>query len=129
MNKARLHRLLHQYLNGLISEDDCIELLDYINNAGTDEIADIVNVDLVDLEKAPQFGEKQTDEILQRIQSDFRFKESSQAKKVQTNVFRMYKNRWLQIAAACFLLLTGGILYVWHQSKVKTNENQFTASR
>jgi len=129
MNKARLHRLLHQYLNGLISEDDCIELLDYINSAGSDEVADAVMVDLVDLEKAPQFGEKQTAEILQRIQSDFRFKESSQVKKEQASVFSIYKNRWLQIAAACFLLLTGGALYVWYQGKLKTNAEQLTVAR
>ncbi|MBB6126131.1 FecR family protein [Mucilaginibacter lappiensis] len=128
MNKARLHNLLHQYLNGLISEADCIELLDYINNAGTDEIADAVIVDLVDLEKAPQFGEKQTDEILQRIQSDFRFKESPHVKKEQASVFSIYKNKWLQIAAACFLLLMGGMLYVRRQSKSNTNTGHFAAS-
>ena len=128
MNKARLHRLLHQYLNGLISEVDCIELLDYIDHAGTDEIADAVNVDLVDLEKSPQFDEQRTDELLQRIQSDFRFKESSQVKKEQTNVISLYKNRWLQIAAACFLLLTGGALYIWQQSKSKANTDQLAVS-
>ncbi|NHA02363.1 FecR family protein [Mucilaginibacter sp. HC2] len=129
MNKARLHNLLHQYLNGLISEDDCIELLDYIDHAGTDEIADAVTVDLVDLEKSPQFGEQQTGEIFQRIQSDFRFKESSQVKKDQTPIVKLYKNRWLQIAAACFLLLTGGVLYFSHQNKPKTDASQLMASR
>ncbi len=129
MNKARLHNLLHQYLNGLISEDDCIELLDYIDHAGTDEIADAVTVDLVDLEKSPQFEEHQTDEIFQRIQSDFRFKESSQVKKDQTHIVKLYKNRWLQIAAACFLLLTGGVLYFSHQNKPQTDASQLMASR
>lgn len=129
MNKARLHNLLHQYLNGLISEDDCIELLDYIDQTGTDEIADAVNVDLVNLEKSPQFEEHQTDEIFQRIQSDFRFKESSQVKKDQTHIVKLYKNRWLQIAAACFLLLTGGVLYFSHQNKPKTDAGQLMASR
>ena len=128
MDKVRLHRLLHQYLNSQISEDDCIELLAYINNADTDDVADAVVVDLVDLEKAPQFGEKQTDETLRQIQSDFRYKESLLAKKEQTNIFRIYKKKWLQIAAAFLILLTGGILYVWHQNKLKPNENQFTVS-
>jgi transmembrane sensor len=123
MNKERLQALLHQYLNNTISESDCIELLDYLEKASTDKIADAVIIELIDLEKGPSFGEKQTHEILQRIQSDARFKRSSPEKEERSNLFTINRNRWLQIAAAFLLLITGGVLYILLQKDVQATKN------
>jgi transmembrane sensor len=123
MNKERLQALLHQYLNNTISESDCIELLDYLDKASTDKIADAVIIELIDLENGPSFGEKQTHEILQRIQSDSRFRKSSPEKEERSNLFTINRNRWLQIAAAFLLLITGGVLYILLQKDVQVTKN------
>ncbi|WP_183572906.1 FecR family protein [Mucilaginibacter sp. X5P1] len=129
MNKERLQILLHQYLNDTISESDCIELLDYLDKAGTDKIADAVIIELIDLESGPSFGEKQTHEILQRIQSDSRFKRSSSEKEERPNQFTINRNRWLQVAAAMLILVTGGVLYLLHQKNVQVTKNNIAKAQ
>lgn len=77
MDKQKLHDLLLQYLNTGLSESDCMELLDHIYKTNTDEVADAVIVDLINLERSPELEQNQAREILLRIESDLRLKGGS----------------------------------------------------
>lgn len=125
MNKVRLTRLMHQYLNNTISDTDYTELLSYLEQADTEEIADASIIELMELNKGPRFSEPQAQDVLKRIQSDLRYKTLRSAPDSgQNKVFKLYKRRWFQIAAAFLLFFTGGIFFVVNKRNTSVKENE-----
>jgi len=134
MKKTRLKSLLHQYLNNTISHADCIELLNYINNSGTDNIADVINQELFSLKEGPEFRGEQSQKVLNRIKSDPRFAVKPVVSQTgQDNVIKLYQRSWFKIAVALLVFCTAGVLILNHRNNtVKTsnkvaNDNQKSA--
>ncbi len=125
MNKVRLTRLMHQYLNNTISDSDYTELLNYLEQADTEEIADASIIELMELNKGPRFSEPQAQEVLRRIQSDRRYKILQPDRDLDQNkILKLYKKRWFQIAAALLLFFTGGIFFVVNKRNTSVKENK-----
>ncbi|WP_428329403.1 FecR family protein [Mucilaginibacter sp.] len=121
MKKATLRRLLRQYLNNTISSTDCNELLSYLSNTDPDEIADIVDEDFFSLDEGPAFSAKQSNEVLNRIQADPRFAKVAADHVVsEPKVIKFYQKRWLQVAAAVLVFVTGGLLTVYNTNSLKS---------
>lgn len=133
MKKAKLQRLVHQYFNDTISRADCIELLDYLNNANPDEIADIIDTDLINFNKGPEFKENQSADVLSRIKSDPRFKQQPPVvEEPPIVVVKFYRRRWLQIAAALLVFGTAALVIfnknISNQTTKKSTANQESAA-
>jgi len=126
MEKAKLQRLLHQYLDNSISEKDCIELLNYLDKADMQEISDEVNLDITDLDKGPVFSGEQAQDILNRIKADIRFKESAPIKSLHNrNLPKLYLRQWLQIAAAVLIFFFGGsLVFLLHKKHESFDSNK-----
>jgi len=120
MQKARLKRLLHQYFNNIISDADCIELLDYLNSSDSGELNELIDTELSAMEEGPEFKGQQSQDVLNRIKSDPRFsKIATEHEEVQTPIIKFYQKRWLQIAAAVLIFCTAGII-VFNNKNIKT---------
>ena len=125
MEKAKLQRLLHQYLDNSISEKDCIELLNYLDKADLQEISEEVNLDITDLDKGPVFSGKQAQNILSRIKADVRFKESASIKSLRNrNLPKLYLQQWFQIAAAVLIFFIGGLVFLLHKRHESFDRNK-----
>lgn len=126
MQKARLKRLLHQYFNNIISDADCIELLDYLNSSDSGELNELIDAELSVMEEGPGFKGQQSLDVLNRIKSDPRFsKIPAEIESSQTPIVKFYKKRWLQIAAAVLVFCTAGII-VLNNKHLKTDRGTTT---
>ncbi|MCR8559790.1 FecR family protein [Mucilaginibacter sp. BJC16-A38] len=110
MKKAKLQRLVHQYFNDTISRADCVELLDYLNNTNPDEIADVIDTELINFNKGPEFKGKQSADVLSRIKSDPRFTQQPVVEEAYPVVVKFYSGRWFQIAAALLVFGTAALV-------------------
>lgn len=110
MNKTKLRRLVYQYFNDKISRSDCTQLLDYLNNANPDEVADIIDPEFIDLNIGPEFRGQESADLLRRIKSDPRFTQSAVLEKSSPAVLRFYRSRWFEIAAALLIFGTAAIV-------------------
>jgi len=132
MKKAKLQRLVHQYFNDTISRADCVELLDYLNNTNPDEIADVIDKELINFNKGPEFRGKQSADVLSRIKSDPRFKQSPVVEEAYPVVVKFYRRRWLQIAASLLVFGTAALIIfnknTSNQATKKDNADQESAA-
>ncbi|HWZ04561.1 MAG TPA: FecR domain-containing protein [Mucilaginibacter sp.] len=122
MEKARLHRLLRQYLNNTINGADCSELLSYLKNTNPEEIEDIIDEELFSLDEGPAFKGKRSDEVLNRIKTDARFSQNHEEVEVfQLKHKKIYQKSWLQIAAALLIFFSAGLATFRYYSSRKTS--------
>jgi len=121
MEKARLHSLLHQYLNNTINSADCEELLNYLKKTDPSEVEHIVDTNLFNLNEGPAFGAEQSHDVFDRIISDSRFNENSFVAAQKT---KNYKYSWLKIAAAALVLFTAGIFISQHHKTTAIKSKQ-----
>lgn len=128
MKKAKLQRLVHQYFNDTISRADCIELLDYLNNTNPDEITDVIDTELINFNKGPEFKGSQSADVLSRIKSDPRFKQTPVIGETYPVVVKFYRRPWLQVAAALLVFGTAALIIfnksILNQSTKKAITNQ-----
>jgi len=120
MKKARLHSLLHQYLNNTINSADCEELLNHLKKTDPAEIEHIIDMNLFDLNDGPAFGAEQSRQVFDRIKSDSRFNENSFSTLEKP---KTYKLSWIKIAAAALVFLTAGIFIIRH-NKIAVIKNK-----
>ena len=121
MKKATLHRLLRKYLNNTINTTDCNELLNYLSSANPEEVADLVEEELLNLDEGPAFGEEQSNEVLKRIKSDPRFQKTVVDSVLPSpKSIKFHQRSWLRIAASILVFLTAGLLAVYHNIATKT---------
>lgn len=113
MQKARLKRLLHLYFNNSISNEDCIELLEYLNKADSDEVNELIDSELLSLDEGPEFTGRQSLDVLTRIKADPRFNPVfDEQKDEEPVVIRFYQRRWVQVAAAVLIICgVAGVLF------------------
>ncbi|MDP9080600.1 MAG: DUF4974 domain-containing protein [Bacteroidota bacterium] len=132
MKKAKLQRLVHQYFNDTISRADCVELLDYLNNTNPDEIADVIDTELINFNKGPEFKGKQSADVLSRIKSDPRFTQPPVGEEAYPVVVKFYSRRWFQIAAALLVFGTAALAIfnknISNQTTKKRAADQETAA-
>jgi transmembrane sensor len=121
MEKARLHSLLHPYLNNTINIVDCEELLNHLKKTDPAEIEHIIDTNLLDLNEGPAFGAEQSRKVFDRIKSDSRFSENSF---IASEKPITYKLLWLKIAAAALVFFTAGIFIIRHNKIAVINNKQ-----
>ena len=113
MQKARLKRLLHLYFNNSISNEDCIELLDYLNSSNSDELNEFIDAELSSLDEGPGFKGQQSFDVLNRIKADPRFKPVAEEQEAnEPVVIRFYKRRWIQAAAAVLIICGAASIFI-----------------
>jgi len=129
MEKAKLHRLLRQYLNNTINDADCSELLSYLKNTNTpEEIENIIDEELFNLDEGPAFKGSRSDEVLNRIKTDARFTKNHEKDEViHLKHKKIYQNPWLQIAAA-LLIFTSAALLTFHYYNARRTTGQAVAN-
>lgn len=116
MQPDRLKRLLTQYFNDSITSADCIELLKYLDSADPAELDGLIDVELPSLEDGPAFKGAQSQEVLNRIKSDTRFKHTHAV------VIKFYQRRVVQVAAAILIFLGAGLIF-FNIRKIKTTND------
>ncbi|WP_158796240.1 FecR family protein [Pedobacter sp. L105] len=117
MKKETLRRLLREYLDNTINSADGNDLLNYLNNASTDEVTDLIEEGLLRLDEGPVFKGKQSDDVLIRIKSDPRFTKTAAVP--EPEIIKFYQKSWLQIAAAILIVSTLGLFAVRHSRPTK----------
>jgi transmembrane sensor len=133
INKAKLQRLLHQYLNNNISREDCIELLNYFSDGDLHGMEELIDAGSFDLDQGPEFSSKQSADLLNKIKSDPRFSGLKVAHIIPEQApSKFYQSKWVKIAATALIFFTAGFLFFQHQknsTKVNTAQlNNNTAS-
>lgn len=124
MQKARLKRLLHQYFADTISNDDCIELLEYLNSANPGELDELIDAELAALDEGPDFRGQQSQDVLNRIKSDPRFIiDTIDEEEDQPKMIRFYQRRWVQVAAAALICCAAGIV-IFKNQKPQANQTE-----
>jgi len=122
MKKTKLHRLLQQYFNNTITESDYADLMEYLSSSSTDEIANAIDEDLLNLEEAPEFSAKQSLEVLNLIKSDPRFINIDDNPKVSVpKAYKLYQRSWLRVAAAVLVLCTVGLFINRYKNAAQSN--------
>lgn len=116
MQPDRLKRLLAQYFNDSISSADCIELLRYLDSADPAELDGSIDVELPSLDDGPAFKGVQSQEVLNRIKSDTRFKHTHAV------AIKFYQRRIVQIAATILIFLGAGLIF-FNIRKTKTTND------
>jgi ferric-dicitrate binding protein FerR (iron transport regulator) len=126
INKAKLQRLLHQYLNNSISREDCIELLNYFNDGDPHGMEELIDAESFDLDQGPEFSNKQSADLLNKIKSDPRFSSIKVVQLIPEQKFpKFHQSTWLKIAAAALIFFTAGLLLFQHQkNSTKINTAQ-----
>lgn len=126
MNKAKLQRLLHQYLNNKISHEDGIELLNYLNNGNLRGVEELVDAESFDLDQGPEFSSKQSADLLNRIKSDPRFGSHKIVQIIpEQRSPKFYQSKWIKIAAAVLVFFTAGLLFFqYEKSSIKISASQ-----
>lgn len=114
MQPDRLKSLLAQYFNDSISSADCIELLKYLDSADPAELDGLIDVELPSLEDGPVFKSIQSQDVLNRIKSDTRFKHTHAV------AIKFYRRRVVQIAAMILIFLGAGLIFI---RKTKTTND------
>lgn len=123
MQKARLKRLLRLYFNNSISNDDCIELLEYLNSSNPDDINEFIDAELTSLNEGPEFKGEQSLDVLNRIKADPRFNAVIEEQdEKEPRVVRFYQRRWVQVAAAV-LIICGAAGVLFKNRLIKTADN------
>ncbi|SHN29298.1 FecR family protein [Mucilaginibacter sp. OK098] len=128
MKKAKLQRLVHQYFNDTISRADCVELLEYLNNTNPDEIADVIDTELINFNKGPEFRGKQSADVLSRIKSDPRFTQSPVVEEAYPVIVKFYSRRWFQIAAALLVFGTAALI-IFNKNTSNQATKKYTADQ
>ncbi|MGF7039633.1 FecR family protein [Mucilaginibacter lappiensis] len=123
MNKDKLKRLLHQYFNNAISDTDCIELLDYLGNHDSEQIADIIDEQMLMLDKGPKFNSLRANKVLEHIKADPRFanKPIEQINHKQL-IVKLYHN-WIRVAALIIFFSGIGFYFLLNRYNHIANQN------
>ena len=130
MKTAKLHSLLQQYFNNTISRSDYIELLDGLNKISPDEIVNVIDEELLNLDKGPKFRKKQSQDVLNRIKTDPRFTIITDAQKTdQPQLVKFHGRSFLRIAAAILVLFTSGLLIIRHQNSAQNTSIKRVANQ
>lgn len=116
--------MLQQYFDDTISRADCAELLAYLkDNPG--EVADIVDEDLLKLDKDLDLNQSQARKVLANIKADPRFQESVTVIKSKTRIVNLFSNL-AKIAAVIMLFGTVGFYFI-NKRKTVANKNEVAA--
>lgn len=112
MTKEKLRQLLYQYFDNTINNTDCIKLLHYLSNTDAEEVAEIINEEMLLLDEGPEFSGTQAHEIFNRIKSDPRFTPDRLTQENQQRVAKLPVKRWLQIAALLLFFCAIGLFFI-----------------
>jgi len=125
MNTDKLHDLLRQYFDDTISPSDYSELLEYLKTADQDVIEQVIDEEMLSLDSGAIFSKKQSENVLNRIKSDPRFRTAAtgQEEVYQPKVIKFYQRAWFRVAAAVLVFCTAGLLMIRHR-KVQDNTNK-----
>jgi hypothetical protein len=119
MNKEKLRRFLYEYFNDTISDDDRIELLNYLKKTNPDKISEIINEDMLSLHEGPDMEPSVKELLFQRITADARFSATgSDSQQPQARVHKFNPKFWLTIAA---VILIACIVIAPHYLNSKKN--------
>ncbi|WP_183561463.1 FecR family protein [Mucilaginibacter sp. SP1R1] len=126
MNNDRLKYLLWQYFNDTISNADCVELLNYLGTNNPDEVAELIDEEMLKLEEESKIDGFQGKNILERIKADSRFINTQAGpEKHQTKIISLFRN-WRNVAA--LLIFLSAVSFYFLSDKKKQSENQQSAA-
>jgi transmembrane sensor len=133
MTRTKVQHLLHQYFNNTISNLDCMELLDYLNEVESDKIDSIIDKELFHLEGGPNFNENQAEEVLNRIKFDLGLSRLKSQGPLLHFSRKLYPKHWIRAMVASILLC---LLTIWiikysnplPENKLIKNQNFSTIS-
>lgn len=130
MDKLKIQRLLHQYLNDTISREDCIELLNYLKNTDQDNLDELIDINSIDLSNGQKFVGDQSADLFNRINSDPRFNRAPVTKVIPLkSSAKRYQNTWIKIAAAAVVVTVIGLFLFKQQNISKLSVSQAKVSK
>lgn len=97
MDKERLQNLLEEYFNNTIGNEDCDELLKYIEQTDPGLFSEMIDKLVQDNEEGPAFEGIQAEKVYENITSDKRF---------SRRPLNLYYKNWFRIAAVVVILLS-----------------------